>query len=116
MVDLSIIIVSWNAKEYLQKVSSQLLETNKFSKEIIVVDNASTDGSAELIKEKFQQVVLICNDANLGFAKANNIGIRQSRGKYVLLINSDVEVSEGCIERMADSWSNILKLGCLVRR
>lgn len=101
MLDLSIIIVSWNAKAYLQKcIESIIRETSNYKKEIIVVDNASTDGSGELIKEKFQQVVLICNDVNLGFAKANNIGIRKSTGKYILLINSDVEVSKGCIDQM----------------
>jgi GT2 family glycosyltransferase len=101
MIELSFIIVSWNAKSYLQKcVESIISKSGTCEKEIIVVDNASTDGSDELIREKYQQVVLIRNEANLGFAKANNIGIRRSRGKYVLLVNSDVEVLEGCIEHL----------------
>ena len=78
-MDLSIIIVSWNAREYLLKcLESVILETADHLTEIIVVDNASTDGSPEMVKEYFPDVKLICNDANYGFAKANNIGIKQS--------------------------------------
>lgn len=114
MIDLSIIIVSWNAKKYLKKcVDSIVNETGQYVKEIIVVDNASTDGSAELIRENYKQVTLICNDANLGFAKANNIGIKQSRGRYVLFINSDVEVLGGCIEKMVPYMEQHPQIGML---
>jgi hypothetical protein len=65
--------------------------------ETIVVDNASSDGSAEMVRERFPDVRLICNEDNFGFAKANNIGIRQASGRYLALINSDVKVLDGCI-------------------
>lgn len=97
MVDISIIIVSWNAKDYLQKcIDSIFKESNKYNLEVIVVDNASSDGSEDMVRTRFPQVKLICNNDNLGFAKANNIGIKQSSGKYLGLINSDVEILSDC--------------------
>jgi GT2 family glycosyltransferase len=70
--------------------------------EIIVVDNASSDGSAEFVENNFPQVQLIRNPANLGFAKANNLGISTSGGRYVCLINSDVKVMPDCITRLVE--------------
>lgn len=103
MVDLSIIIVSWNAKAYLEECLGSLsIPAAELSKEILVIDNDSHDGSPEMVEEKFPQVKLIRSGANLGFSKANNIGIRASDGRYLCLINSDVRVLPGCLERMAD--------------
>jgi len=68
--------------------------------EIIVVDNASSDGSPELIKHLYPDVKVIENDVNYGFAKANNIGIKECSGRYICLLNSDVEILEGCFERI----------------
>ena len=91
MVDLSIIIVSWNAKEYLERcIESIISGTIHHTYEIIVVDNASLDHSSEMVQEKFPQVRLIQLDNNYGFAKANNIGIRQAQGRYISLVNSDI--------------------------
>jgi GT2 family glycosyltransferase len=72
------------------------------STEIIVVDNASTDGTPAAIRTLFPEVHLMENKTNLGFARANNLGIRQSRGKYISLINSDVVVFPGCLDRMLE--------------
>ncbi|MBN1788209.1 MAG: glycosyltransferase family 2 protein [Sedimentisphaerales bacterium] len=103
MIDVSIIIVSWNARKYLIDCLNSLVETScKYTSEIIVVDNASTDGSAEAVASRFPQVILIENEDNFGFARANNIGIRQSHGRYVCLINSDVVVLPGCVERLIE--------------
>jgi hypothetical protein len=100
-MDISIIIVSWNAKKYLLECLQALAhETANREVEIFVVDNASSDGSPELVIEQFPHVKLIRNGPNLGFAKANNIAIKQSGYKYVFFINSDVTVQEGCIDRM----------------
>jgi hypothetical protein len=79
--------------------------------EVIVVDNASTDGSPELVESSFPHVRLVRNASNLGFAKANNIGIRQSLGKYICLINSDVTVLEDCITRLVDYMEAEPKVG-----
>lgn len=99
MAELSIIIVNWNAKDYLDKcLRSLIADTKLIDAEIIVVDNASNDGSVEMIGNCFQQIRLIQNSDNLGFAKANNIGILNSSGKYVCLVNSDVLVLPNCLK------------------
>jgi GT2 family glycosyltransferase len=114
MMDLSIIIVSWNAKAYLAECLQSLTrETSRHHSEIIVVDNASTDGSPELVRQHFPHVKLICNESNLGFARANNIGIRQSAGGYVFLLNSDVKVLEGCFGSMYAYMERHPKIGML---
>ena len=114
MLDISIIIVSWNAKKYLEQcIASIIGETIKYQTEIIVVDNASTDGSVELVKGKFPKVKVICNDTNLGFAKANNIGIKQGTGKYICLINSDVEILQGCFDRIVPYFEQHSKIGVI---
>lgn len=99
---LSIIIVSWNAKGHLINCLNSLSKFKKDGCEIIVVDNGSTDGSPELVETQFPQVQLIRNNENLGFARANNIGIWASAGRYVCLINSDVIVQDGCIEKLIE--------------
>ncbi len=102
-VSLSVVIVSWNAKDYLEECLESLGGAAAESPlEIIVVDNASTDGSPQLVEEKFPQVQLIRSGSNLGFAKANNLGIKQCGGKYVCLINSDVKVLTGCIRTLIE--------------
>lgn len=102
-IDVSIIILSWNTRQMLgQCIESIYKSINNITYEIIVVDNASSDGSTEFIEKKFPQVRLIKNKENLGFAKANNIGIRVSICRYVSLINSDVIVQDGCIEKLVE--------------
>ena len=101
MVDLSFIVVSWNAKQYLMECLKSIeKEASGFRHEIIVVDNGSSDGSVEILQENFPGVRLICNGMNLGFAKANNIGIQKSQGKYICLINSDITLLDGCLHTM----------------
>jgi GT2 family glycosyltransferase len=97
-----VIIVSWNAKAYLLKcLDSVFRQTTgtSHSTEIIVVDNASTDGSPEAVAANYPSVKLVVNDANYGFARANNIGLRASTGEYLLLVNSDVVVSPDCFSK-----------------
>jgi len=99
--DLSIIIVSYNTKKLLKNCIESIYETAKnMNYEIIVVDNASVDGSPELIEEEFNSVALIKNKANLGFARANNQAIKLAKGRYLLLLNSDTILREGTIETM----------------
>ena len=90
---LSIIIVSWNVKEDLANCLLSI-EKNPASEpfEIIVVDNASTDGTVEAVKVNFPEVVVIANDKNRGFAAANNQGVEKARGKYIFLLNPDTIV------------------------
>jgi GT2 family glycosyltransferase len=81
--------------------------------EIIVVDNASSDGTPELVRDSYAGVTLMRNEENLGFAKANNEGIRKSTGEYVFLINSDVHVLDGCIERILEYMKQDSRIGLL---
>ena len=98
---ISIIIVSWNAKGYLLKCLSSL-RYQKNPTEIIVVDNASADGSPEAVARDYPQVQLIRNRENLGFSRANNIGIKAAQGNYLAFVNSDVVVLPNCMEVLID--------------
>jgi len=87
---LSIIIVSWNVKNDLIRCLQSLYENQPSSDfEVTVVDNASADGTIDEIRKNFENVFLISNDKNCGFAAANNQGIERSQGEYVLLLNPD---------------------------
>jgi len=113
-VDLSILIVSWNTRELLAGClasgsgergagsgsQSPLPALRSPLSEIIVVDNASTDGSAAMLRERFPQVQLIENRENVGFARANNQGVAHSRGRYVVLLNSDTVVHPGALKTL----------------
>lgn len=89
----SFIIVNWNTRDLTARCLSSIVEKNKEAPvEIFVVDNASTDGSVEFIAQKFPAVKMICNEQNLGFAKANNQAIRRALGDLIILLNSDTEL------------------------
>jgi GT2 family glycosyltransferase len=114
MVQISIIIVTWNGKNIVAQCLDSLKQyAHKPATEVIVVDNASTDGTLEMIREQYLYVTLIANSANLGFAKANNIGIERSRGQYVCLVNSDVVVPEECIEKAINYMERNPAIGML---
>jgi hypothetical protein len=92
--DLTIVILSWNTKDLLVKCLESVARAHRPPMlEVIVVDNASKDGSAEAVAASFPWVRLIRNERNEGYARGNNIGIRASRGRHVLLLNSDTEVA-----------------------
>jgi GT2 family glycosyltransferase len=98
MADLSILIVNWNTKDLLlQCLRSITAELRTFRYEIVIVDNASVDGSVPAVREAFPLAHIIENECNLGFAAANNRGLKYCNGRYVLLVNSDIAVMEGCI-------------------
>ena len=100
-MDLSIIIVNYNVKEFLQNLLHSISKASQnLSSEIIVVDNASEDGSVELLKSKFPSVKIIENETNLGFGKANNQALKIAEGKYLLLINPDAIVREDTFTKM----------------
>jgi len=98
---VSILIVSWNTREILRDCLRTVYEQTKDVRfEVIVVDNASQDGSAEMVKKDFPQAVLLANTANRGFAAANNQGIEAAKGRYVLLLNPDTLILDGAIDKM----------------
>ena len=100
-MDLSIIIVNYNVKYYVEQCLDAVFRSVcPFDYEVFVVDNVSSDGSIPYLKERYPQVHYICNTENVGFARANNQAIRQSTGRYVLLLNPDTIVAE---QTLADS-------------
>ena len=117
-VDVSVVVVSWNTREDLRRcLASVRSETADVSFELFVVDNASADGSADMVRADFPDVTLIANDTNRGFAAANNQALRLARGRYLLLLNPDTSVLDGAIGRtvrMADADRSIGVLGCQV--
>ncbi len=99
---ISVIIVSWNARDYLRDCLASLRKTiGPLASEIIVVDNASTDGSPDMVSTHFPEAVLIRSGENLGFARANNLGMQRASGTLLALINSDVVVHPRCLQRLA---------------
>ncbi|HEY7752021.1 MAG TPA: glycosyltransferase family 2 protein, partial [Ignavibacteriaceae bacterium] len=106
-MDLSIIIVNYNVKEFLQNLLHSIEKaSSNISKEIIIVDNASEDGSVELIKQKFSSVNMIENKTNLGFGKANNQALKIAKGEYILLINPDTIVSEDTFHTLLNFFNS----------
>jgi hypothetical protein len=99
-MDLSICILTRNQPELLPRCVASCLaeiEREKIASEIIVIDNASTDGSPQRVATLSPLVRVVRNDENLGFSAANNIGIRASTGKYVLILNDDTEFRPGAL-------------------
>jgi len=116
-IDISFIIVSYNAREYLINCIQSIYDTTeKINFEIIVVDNSSVDGSAEAIEKKFTEVIVIKKTENLGFAKANNVGINIASGKYVCLVNSDVKIFPGCMQKLYDYIQHHPEIGMIAPR
>jgi GT2 family glycosyltransferase len=102
-MDISIIIVNYNVRQFLREALGSIRRALPgIQAEIFVVDNASEDGSAEMVKQNFPGVVLIENGENVGFAKANNIALRRATGDYLLLINPDTVVQEDTFSVMLD--------------
>jgi len=104
MADVSIIIVSFNTKDLLREclLSIKKSQTDGIRYEVIVVDNASADGSVDMVKEEFKDVILVANKENLGFTKGNNIGIKKAQGRYILFLNSDTVVSPNTLSKMVE--------------
>ena len=98
---LAVIIVSYNVREELDAcLASFVGHTDPFPTIVTVVDNGSTDGTAQMLRERWPEVQLIESGANLGFARANNLGIRGTRSEFVLLLNPDTLVPPGSIQTL----------------
>jgi GT2 family glycosyltransferase len=111
-IEISVVIVGWNAKHYLELCLDSLVKAPpRRNMEVLVVDNASSDGSAEMIEAKYPWVILIKSGENLGFAKGNNVAIRRATGRYIALVNPDVIVFPGCLDALADFLDKNPKVG-----
>lgn len=106
-MDVSIIIVSYNTCSLtLNCLKSVFEQTKAVDFEVIVSDNGSKDGSVEKIKQEYPQVVLIENNANLGFGAANNRGLKVAKGKYILYLNNDTILLNNAVKIFFDYWEN----------
>lgn len=102
-MDLSVIIVSFNTEEFLRKLLKSIEENigSEVAYEVVVVDNASSDGSAQMLTKEFPKVKLVANKDNKGFSAANNQGIKKTeKSRYILFLNPDTFLKKGTIEKM----------------
>ncbi len=115
----SVIIVNYNVKDFLAQALRTIRKSFDYAQqnrpglesEIFVVDNASEDGSVEMVQAQFPEVVTIANKQNVGFARANNVAIARSTGEYILLINPDTLVQEDTIDVMLTAFENNPSIG-----
>jgi GT2 family glycosyltransferase len=100
-MDLSIIIVNWNVCDLLRRCLASI-EANRsaLSLEVIVVDNASSDESVPMVEQEFPQVHLITSRENLGYTGGNNLGAKEAKGRYLLILNPDTEIVGDALEQM----------------
>lgn len=111
-MDLSVITVTWNSKEHIgRQIQSVFSGSLKNSFEHIVIDNASTDGTAEYIRKKYPCVQLIANEKNKGFAAANNQGVKLAQSEFILFLNPDMVVEPGSLDTILDWMRNNKKVG-----
>lgn len=114
MMDVSIIIVSFNTKDLLKKCLESLSEHTKgISYEVIVVDNASTDDSVQMVSKNFPEVKLINNKENVGFGKANNQGAKEAKGRYLFFFNSDAYLKDNAVSKLTKFMDKDSQLGAL---
>ena len=97
---VSIVIVNWNGRKYLEKCLSSAYAQTYQNFEIVFVDNGSSDGSVAFVAQSFPETNIIENKENLGFAEGNNVGIRASNGEYLATLNNDTEVDQRWLEEL----------------
>ena len=106
-MDVSIIIVNYNTRELLYNCLESIFKyTESIDFEVIISDNGSIDGSIEMVKKTFPNVILIENRTNLGFGKANNIAFAKAKGKYILYLNSDTVFLNNAVKYFFDYWED----------
>ena len=111
---LSIIIVTWNSERYIRNCLDSIIQNaGELQPEIILVDNNSSDHTVKVVEEQYPQVNLIQNKYNLGYAQANNQGIENSQGEYLLLLNPDTEVMENSLIQMIHFMEENVRTGAL---
>lgn len=101
-IDISVLIVNWNAHALIEQCLISLEKNTEVTLEVIVVDNASTDGSVEKISTRFPNIIIVANHENRGFAAANNQAAEVAQGKYLLLLNPDTKVPPGTLRQLVN--------------
>ncbi len=117
-IDLSVVLLSYNTRDFTEGALRTVLEAIRgLQVEIFVVDNASRDGSADMVQAKFPQVKLIRNSANVGFSAGNNVALRQVSGRHVLLLNTDTIIRQDTLRTMVrfmDDHPDVGAAGCKI--
>lgn len=112
--DVSVAIINWNTRDLLRSCLASLHKNpSACGSETLVVDNASTDGSVEMVTAEFPQAMVIHNQSNHGYARAANQAIAESRGRYIFVLNSDTEVSSGVLDSLLSLAESDLKIGAV---
>jgi GT2 family glycosyltransferase len=108
---ISTVILNWNGKEYLHPCLQSVKGQTYPNIEIILVDNASTDGSIEYIKDLLSDLRLIINYRNIGYGGGNNRGIEEAKGRYIFVLNSDTEIEKRCVELLWECIETDQRIG-----
>ncbi|MDD5145562.1 MAG: glycosyltransferase family 2 protein [Candidatus Pacebacteria bacterium] len=108
---VSVVILNWNGKRYLNDCLTSLENQSFTNFEIIFADNGSEDDSVSFVKENFPKTIIVENKKNLGFAEGNNRGIRIAQGKYVFILNNDTKVDKNCLEKLVEVAERNDKIG-----
>lgn len=112
--EISVIIVNWNTLKVTSDCIQSLIDIKEISPiEIIIIDNASHDGSVEALRNQFPSIKIIANETNVGFAAGCNQGLEQASGKYLLLLNSDTTANGESLKGMMDFLKNHPKVGAV---
>lgn len=116
-IDISVVIVSWNVEKQLRRCLSSVMAQSGVAFEVFVVDNASSDGSGEMVKKEFSDAQLIENAQNVGFATANNQVLPAARGRHMLLLNPDTKLPDDTLRKTVaylDAHRDVGVLGCAI--
>lgn len=108
---VSVIVLNWNGMQFIEACLGSVLRQTYPNFELIVVDNASTDGSLELIQQQFPEVTLLPSATNTGFGGGNNLGIALSKGAYIAVLNNDAEVDPGWLQEMVTAAESDPQVG-----
>src|SRR5262252_1977513 len=110
MQKLSVIIVNHNGKAFLAELFDSLLQQTAPADEVIMVDNASTDGSAAYVRREYPWVSVVESPTNVGFAKGNNLGVEVAGGEYIALLNSDAVADERWLAESMKAFEGDLRI------
>lgn len=112
-MEISLILLNWNGKDVLKKSIDSVLKQSYKKFEIIVIDNGSTDGSDEMIEKKYPKIRLIKLGKNFGIVEPRNIGMKESNGELLFVLDNDAELKGGVFERVVDEFKRNPKLGII---
>jgi GT2 family glycosyltransferase len=113
---ITVIILNWNGKKFLPECLESVRKQTYPGLSVTVVDNASTDGSVEFLRERYPEVRLVLNDKNLGFAGGNNSGIRECKTPYLVILNNDTDLHPDCISELKNAMDRDLRIGACASR